>query len=63
LNSLNENAKPGVKYVSVIQKVMVGTYIALFAKEQHMSRIGCVHKTNNKTGTHGYTGNKGSVSL
>lgn len=33
LKNLNDNAKEGVNYVPIIQKVMVGTYIAMFAKE------------------------------
>jgi hypothetical protein len=53
----------GVKYIPVIQKVMVGCYIIMFAKEEHREKMSVIRKVKVKTGFSGMTGNKGSVAV
>ena len=53
----------GARYIPVIQKVMVGCYIIMFAKEEHREKISVIRKVKVKTGFSGMTGNKGSVAV
>jgi hypothetical protein len=61
-NSLNNN-KEGVKFIHVVQKVMVGCFIIMFVKETHKQKIKVIKKCKVRTGFSGIAGNKGGVAL
>lgn len=60
--ALDRNSQ-GVSYIPIIQKVMVGCYIIMFAKQEHQTKLKCLRKVKVKTGFSGMTGNKGSVAI
>jgi hypothetical protein len=61
-NNLNAN-KQGVKYIPVVQKVMVGCFIIMFIREEHKQKIKGIKKCKVRTGFSGIAGNKGGVGL
>mmetsp|Transcript_12774 Transcript_12774/g.21584 ORF Transcript_12774/g.21584 Transcript_12774/m.21584 type:complete len:355 (-) Transcript_12774:22-1086(-) len=62
LRSLNANPE-GVKFVQIVQKVMVGCFIIMFVREEHVNKIRNIRKVKVMTGFSGMTGNKGGVAL
>lgn len=68
MRSLNHRAAQtqghkGLKYGCLLRKVMLGCYIMLFIRSDNYNSIKNMHTVKIKTGTSGYTANKGSVAL
>lgn len=51
------------KYISIIQKAMVGQFIIMFAKEELKNSIRGITRIKVKAGFGGVTGNKGGVGI
>jgi hypothetical protein len=52
-----------LKYGCLLRKVMFGCFIMLFVRSDNYNSIKSMHTVKIKTGTSGYTANKGSVAL
>ena len=52
-----------LRYGCLLRKVMLGCNIMLFVRSDHYNSIKNMHTVKIKTGTSGYTANKGSVAI
>lgn len=60
LQALNQKS---TKYGCPLKKVMLGCFIMLFVRQESYHKIKAMHSVKIKTGSKGYTANKGSVAL